>query len=162
VKRRTYTSRHELGKAYFLEQSGSWAAYLECPDGEVRRFITAGKRGAKASRRPVSQRFSVLARDNYTCRYCGRSAPEVTLHVDHIIPVAEGGTDEPANLVTACADCNEGKGPRHAGGIADPPATPAPDIEKMRAAMSVLLPLYGGDGLAEGLSTGQSHGFTHE
>lgn len=54
-------------------------------------------------------RYEVLRRDNYSCRYCGRSAPEVKLTVDHVVPVALGGSDEPSNLVAACADCNAGK-----------------------------------------------------
>jgi hypothetical protein len=33
----------------------------------------------------------------------------VKLTVDHVVPVALGGADEPANLVTACHDCNAGK-----------------------------------------------------
>ena len=52
-------------------------------------------------------RFEVLRRDNYTCRYC-RSA-ENPLRIDHVTPVALGGTDEPTNLVAACQDCNAGK-----------------------------------------------------
>jgi hypothetical protein len=54
-------------------------------------------------------RFEVLRRDNLTCRYCGRSAPDVALTVDHVIPEALGGTDEPGNLATACSECNAGK-----------------------------------------------------
>ncbi|SHY11634.1 HNH endonuclease, putative [Mycobacteroides abscessus subsp. abscessus] len=54
-------------------------------------------------------RYEVLRRDNYSCRYCGRSAPEVKLTVDHVVPVALGGSDEPSNLVAACSDCNAGK-----------------------------------------------------
>lgn len=54
-------------------------------------------------------RFEVLKRDNHTCRYCGASAPDATLHVDHVIPVALGGSDRPDNLVAACKDCNAGK-----------------------------------------------------
>jgi hypothetical protein len=54
-------------------------------------------------------RYEVLRRDNHTCRYCGRAAPDVPLRIDHVIPVALGGTDEPTNLVTACQDCNSGK-----------------------------------------------------
>lgn len=72
---------------------------------------------ARASRRsplPASIRFAVLVRDNYTCQYCGRSAPEgVVLHVDHRLPVSRGGSDNLDNLVTACAECNLGKGARH-------------------------------------------------
>ncbi len=55
-------------------------------------------------------RFRVLKRDRFTCRYCGRRAPEVTLHVDHVIPLVQGGRDHEDNLVAACADCNIGKG----------------------------------------------------
>ncbi|MGW2721365.1 HNH endonuclease [Streptomyces sp. NPDC001492] len=54
-------------------------------------------------------RYEILRRDSYTCRYCGRSAPEVPLRVDHVTPVALGGGDEPTNLATSCHDCNSGK-----------------------------------------------------
>lgn len=54
-------------------------------------------------------RYEVLRRDNHACRYCGQMAPDVKLHVDHVVPVALGGSDEPSNLVTACMDCNSGK-----------------------------------------------------
>lgn len=54
-------------------------------------------------------RYEVFRRDNHACRYCGGVAPEVKLTIDHVIPEALGGTDEPANLVAACADCNGGK-----------------------------------------------------
>lgn len=54
-------------------------------------------------------RFEILRRDNHTCRYCGRSAPEVRLTVDHVVPSTLGGQDVPENLVAACTDCNNGK-----------------------------------------------------
>lgn len=54
-------------------------------------------------------RFEVLKRDNHTCRYCGESAPDVKITVDHVTPVALGGSDDPTNLVAACKDCNAGK-----------------------------------------------------
>lgn len=57
-------------------------------------------------------RFEVFKRDAFTCQYCGEKAPDVILHVDHIKPVAEGGTNEIVNLVTACVNCNSGKGKR--------------------------------------------------
>ena len=59
-----------------------------------------------------TQRFEVFKRDGFKCQYCGRSAPEVILEVDHIIPVAEGGKNDIINLITACKDCNRGKGKR--------------------------------------------------
>ncbi len=51
------------------------------------------RREERQFNRPVGpkQRFDILRRDKFTCQYCGRSAPDVELHVDHIIPRAKGG-----------------------------------------------------------------------
>lgn len=54
-------------------------------------------------------RYEVLRRDNHTCRYCGGTAPDAKLTIDHVTPVTLGGTDHPDNLVAACTDCNAGK-----------------------------------------------------
>jgi hypothetical protein len=63
------------------------------------------------ARKPIGKqiRVQVLARDGYKCKMCGRTKAEVSLEVDHIIPVADGGTDELKNLATLCRDCNRGK-----------------------------------------------------
>lgn len=65
-----------------------------------------------AERKAISKslRFEVFKRDSFTCQYCGRMAPDVLLEIDHIMPVAKGGTNDLLNLVTSCADCNRGKG----------------------------------------------------
>lgn len=65
-----------------------------------------------AERKPISKktRFEVFKRDRFTCQYCGRMSPDVILEVDHIKPVAEGGTNKMLNLITSCRDCNRGKG----------------------------------------------------
>jgi hypothetical protein len=55
-------------------------------------------------------RFEVFKRDSFRCVYCGRSAPEVILHIDHVQPHSKGGPDDIFNYVTACEDCNRGKG----------------------------------------------------
>lgn len=57
-------------------------------------------------------RFEVFKRDHFKCQYCGRSAPDIILEPDHIIPVAEGGGNDLMNLITSCFDCNRGKGAR--------------------------------------------------
>lgn len=58
---------------------------------------------------PKSVRFEVFKRDKFTCQYCGESAPNVILEVDHIIPISKGGGNDIMNLVTSCRDCNRGK-----------------------------------------------------
>lgn len=62
-------------------------------------------------RKPITKklRFEVFKRDNFTCQYCGRKAPEVILEIDHILPVAKGGDNSIFNLITCCKECNSGK-----------------------------------------------------
>lgn len=65
-----------------------------------------------ATSRSVSNglRYSILERDGFRCQTCGRSAKDgATLNVDHRIPVARGGSNQPDNLWTLCAECNWGK-----------------------------------------------------
>lgn len=54
-------------------------------------------------------RYEILVRDGFKCKYCGRSANDCILHVDHIIPVLSGGKTEPDNIITSCSLCNLGK-----------------------------------------------------
>jgi hypothetical protein len=54
-------------------------------------------------------RTLVLARDGYTCVYCGSTA---NLHADHKISVVRGGSNALENLATACRPCNLSKGPK--------------------------------------------------
>jgi hypothetical protein len=66
-----------------------------------------------AARRKISAgtRFRVFARDGHACVYCGRgTADGAKLVLDHEFPYALGGGDEEQNLVTACSECNSGKG----------------------------------------------------
>jgi 5-methylcytosine-specific restriction endonuclease McrA len=54
----------------------------------------------------VERRVRESAR--YRCGYC-RSPQHLVmarLHIDHIIPLARGGTDDEANLWLACPICN--------------------------------------------------------
>lgn len=84
------------------------------------------------ARKAVSQkaRFEVFKRDKFTCQYCGKKAPDVVLNADHIKPVAEGGTNDILNLITACVDCNAGKKDRE---LSDSAA-----LEKQHAQISAL------------------------
>jgi 5-methylcytosine-specific restriction endonuclease McrA len=60
-----------------------------------------------AHRRKITRR-AVLARDSYTCQYCGRESSGLT--VDHVVPRSRGGTSHWDNIVAACAPCNRKKG----------------------------------------------------
>jgi 5-methylcytosine-specific restriction endonuclease McrA len=69
---------------------------------------TAEERSERDKMTP-SLRYDILERDKFTCQSCGRTPPDVKLHVDHKIPVALGGRTVPENLHALCADCNLGK-----------------------------------------------------
>jgi 5-methylcytosine-specific restriction endonuclease McrA len=60
-------------------------------------------------RRKITRK-AVLARDAYTCQYCGREAQGLT--VDHVIPRSKGGRSVWENIVASCAPCNRRKGNR--------------------------------------------------
>jgi 5-methylcytosine-specific restriction endonuclease McrA len=93
--------------------------------------VVAAPAEAKCLALSTRLRYHILDRDAHTCRYCGRSSPIVTLHVDHKISqsswrkqfgswtasqVIKGveymGVNDPENLVTSCSDCNLGKSAR--------------------------------------------------
>ena len=66
-------------------------------------------------RRPMPElrlsRRAILARDNYTCQYCGHSSREMT--IDHVLPRRLGGGAAWDNLVASCKSCNARKGDKH-------------------------------------------------
>lgn len=59
---------------------------------------------------PPSIRIDALVHYGHRCIYCGATSRDAKLQVDHVIPVAHGGTNEIGNLVVACQTCNIGKG----------------------------------------------------
>lgn len=58
---------------------------------------------------PPEVRKYVFQRNQYQCQSCGQTYPEKLLTVDHIIPLARGGTNDISNLQTLCYTCNQRK-----------------------------------------------------
>ncbi|MER0204117.1 MAG: HNH endonuclease [Nitrosomonas sp.] len=55
-----------------------------------------------------------MHRERGLCHYCGcivalPSEPNQSYDIDHMIPVAKGGTNDPTNLVLSCPKCNNVK-----------------------------------------------------
>lgn len=56
-------------------------------------------------------RWAVLTRDKFACVACGATPKDgAKLHVDHVVPVSRGGTNEMENLRVLCQMCNAGRG----------------------------------------------------
>lgn len=127
-----------VGSAAYRARAGSWKRAVEayaaftgadptCP-GPPGRIDATRRRGlrraaaandeeaprrASGDKTPLSLRFKVLQRDRFRCVACGNSPvhdAQCQLQVDHIVPRAEGGGDDPANLRSLCASCNRGRG----------------------------------------------------
>jgi 5-methylcytosine-specific restriction endonuclease McrA len=75
----------------------------------VIRLITYVRVPRDAHRRKITRK-AVLARDSWTCQYCGQR--RTTLTVDHVIPRSRGGESVWENIVASCGPCNRRKGNR--------------------------------------------------
>lgn len=65
-------------------------------------------------------RMSILKRDSFRCRVCGRSPNDygdLELHVHHVRPWAAGGVTEDSNLITLCHTCHNGLDPHFEHGL---------------------------------------------
>jgi 5-methylcytosine-specific restriction enzyme A len=58
---------------------------------------------------PKAVRKEIFQRDNYACFFCKKKLDGPELTIDHLVPLAEGGLNEPINFVTACIACNQAK-----------------------------------------------------
>ena len=67
-------------------------------------------------------RLKVLARDKYTCYWCGR--PGFTM--DHVIPWSKGGRTSMTNCICACEECNGQRGDTPAETFAQQKERPVP------------------------------------
>lgn len=73
-------------------------------------------RGGRPWRR---KRAAVLQRDGYLCQCddCRANGKLLVAHeVDHIVPLSQGGTDDPSNLRAINRNCHRAKTQREAGG----------------------------------------------
>lgn len=75
------------------------------PSGIVKAIHRKSERAVSGA---VQQR--VWARDGFRCLYCGRQMGDVSLTIDHFVPIESGGDNDPTNLISACRKCNKGKG----------------------------------------------------
>jgi 5-methylcytosine-specific restriction endonuclease McrA len=78
-----------------MNRAKSMAAMTQAPVPTQRTSISA------------EMRLRVWQRDGGACRGCGSN---VELQLDHVIPVAFGGSNSETNLQMLCASCNHSKG----------------------------------------------------
>ena len=97
-----------LGKVGIL--SSNWKGGITTYERKLwfnrqRRIIKLGNGGSH-----TQEEWEKLKNDcHHICLCCGRKEPEITLSVDHIIPISLGGTDDIDNIQPLCRGCNSSK-----------------------------------------------------
>lgn len=79
-----------------------------CPQHKPKQAKAHGAGRTYRTKRWRYTRAAVFQRDGYKCQMCGRLIGE-SPQCDHIIPIAQGGTDDEDNLQTLCIECHAGK-----------------------------------------------------
>lgn len=71
--------------------------------GHNRRVLIRNK-GRTLTAKDVQQQYKA---QKGKCYWCGKKLEKY--HIDHIVPVSRGGSNEPSNVVLACPTCNHRK-----------------------------------------------------
>jgi len=103
----------------------SWARYRTTPEAAALRELyyhtnkelfkalkarrRALQKGAPGTHTAADLRM-LLAAQTHRCAYCKADLRKVKRHLDHIIPLARGGSNDKENLQYLCAPCNQSKG----------------------------------------------------
>jgi hypothetical protein len=78
------------------------------PNGNMKSRFTHSSRLGRG-KIPKEMKEDIFHRDDFTCQFCDAHFDRSELTIDHLIPLAHGGLDEPINYVTCCKSCNRRK-----------------------------------------------------
>lgn len=118
--RRFKSGQCRICGAWFISLGTDVTCSTECQQIHTRDQVLAAK-GRRRSRKKFAyvadvHRRKVFEADGYRCHICKRKTDltKAVPHpraptIDHVIPLARGGTHEPANCRTACFRCNATK-----------------------------------------------------
>lgn len=97
--------RVEMHKQWIKDLSAEDRSELQ-RKWRITRRLRSHANGGKSTTAQWEQRCTLYGS---CCAYCGSFLPENKIEIEHIIPVAKGGSNWPANLAPACRTCNTHK-----------------------------------------------------
>lgn len=74
--------------------------------------VTRSRRRSSEGRHRAEDVIRILSTQKWTCVYC-KTSLKGGYEVDHIMPIARGGTNWPDNLQALCVPCNRSKHAQH-------------------------------------------------
>jgi 5-methylcytosine-specific restriction protein A len=81
----------------------------DCNSAAHKLKSASGRLPKGSGRRREIERAYVIERDGSRCHLCGKKCKPEDIHLDHVIPLSEGGSHELTNLRVAHAFCNLSK-----------------------------------------------------
>jgi len=106
-QRRYSETHHDI----ILERQRAWEAAHRA-EGVARNNARRARLADAPGHHTSSDIHAQSERQKQRCYWCGSKVRE-RYHVDHVMPLALGGSDGPENLVISCPPCNLSKGARH-------------------------------------------------
>lgn len=90
---------------------GGFAASGDRSTVSISTIIAVNEHAASGHKAPVPPltRDELIQRDGGRCLYCGEGLTRKTMQFEHVVPRAQGGSNTWANIVAACAHCNQVK-----------------------------------------------------
>lgn len=81
-------------------------ATSRCPAHSVPSWRTEGVEVQRMRGRPLQRARARLFAEHPLCQQCGKRLSEVR---DHVVPLSEGGHEEPSNVQALCLACSMAK-----------------------------------------------------
>lgn len=83
--------------------------YITSVKNEIAKQKESQKKKPNRPQFSQKQKIEILSKTNCKCAYCGIELYKTKFHVEHLIPLSKGGSNDMENLFPSCGSCNSVK-----------------------------------------------------